>query len=1232
MASTQWVRLVRAASTGLLAASLLVACGGGDGPPPPSIGQATISSAGGTVDGPDGVQLSVPDGAFAEDTTVRIARDGSGAPEAGGLRLITPVYQVTPHGAQFDVPVRVVIPFDPAQLRSGTAPVIVRAQPGSSSWEVLKTDVAGGQAAADSFGFSYYAVGECFVSRDVSVVGPDPIASCPSGHSLSLKLLDGSGAPVPQPRNASGNLLPAMTIEAPTSVGVQLSWSRPIGTTRTDTLTLRVTGGVPDTLVKTILATDDVTSYLIPAATIDPAEIPGASAPGGKLVRIWAAVSYEFDAYYPGCVCFRRAAWTYTADLLVRVVYRGSQPSIAQQPANQSVIEGQTALFNVGVSAFSPTYQWQRSEPGSATFADLPGATTGLYQTPATTLADDGASFRVRVCSSGGVPVVTACAVSDAAMLTVGPAPIAPVFTLQPQPVAIVTGQTASFTAVATATPTPTIRWYREAVGGVSAGPATEVGTPCTGSGASTSCNLTTTPLTLADSGARFFAIATNGIDNTMSALATVTVTSGELAPTVPSDAPADVTVSAGQPATFSVVAGGTAPLSYQWSRDGTAIPGANGASYTLANAQLADSGARFAVAVSNGAGSVTSRAATLTVTSPAAPAGACTGATGSGWCWSWPLPQGNLLLALVFDGPTTLAFGDGATRMVSGDGGASWQTSFGGWTSRDSIRDVSAPSAGALVAAAGNGLFRSSDAGQSWTQVLDTAPIGYAVQSLAFRDASNGVAVGSGLWYTGDGGATWSQTSNAPGDPFLSRVAISGGAYVAVGTAGTVLRSTDQGASWSSVASGLVADLMDLAFDGAGHGVTLSAGTAYAVTTDGGLSWTVADFGAAVPGLPQSVAFTGPGQAVVLFSSGWVLRSSDGGATWSETAAEPAWPTAVSYGALRLRFKDASLGLAFGDFGVVVRTTDGGATWTQITGGGYYDGLDAVRFSAGGVGLAAGPGPAVRRSVDGGATWSSFPIVDPGNPGGDLRYVGDLAFAGTTAFAAAGQGRVYRSDDGGQNWTTAYLEGGTGDFTFAAIDFADSATGVVAGWNRSNQGVMRRTNDGGQTWSPVSIPSCPGQRALRFGSPTLGLSAGGSTLLRTTDGGQTWTVVPVGSLNNASEGINGITFVSPTVAFVATDLGLHRSTDGGLSWTRVAGGVANPVPLEAVAFGDASHGVAVGQRVLYTSDGGATWTVLDRDRGVGTVLHAVAFAASQAVVAVGDGGAILRNTGGGTP
>ncbi len=84
-------------------------------------------------------------------------------------------------------------------------------------------------------------------------------------------------------------------------------------------------------------------------------------------------------------------------------------------------------------------------------------------------------------------------------------------------------------------------------------------------------------------------------------------------APTI-STHPASQTVPVGQPATFNVVASGSAPLSYQWQRNGNNITGANSSSYTLASATVADNGAKFRVVVSNAFGSVTSNEATLTV------------------------------------------------------------------------------------------------------------------------------------------------------------------------------------------------------------------------------------------------------------------------------------------------------------------------------------------------------------------------------------------------------------------------------------------------------------------------------------------------------------------------------------------------------------------------------------------------------------------------------------------
>jgi len=78
---------------------------------------------------------------------------------------------------------------------------------------------------------------------------------------------------------------------------------------------------------------------------------------------------------------------------------------------------------------------------------------------------------------------------------------------------------------------------------------------------------------------------------------------------------PANQSVNVGQSATFSVTVTSSTPYTLQWYRNGIAIPGATGLSYTLLNAQLTDSGAMFSAIATNAAGPVSSNTATLTVT-----------------------------------------------------------------------------------------------------------------------------------------------------------------------------------------------------------------------------------------------------------------------------------------------------------------------------------------------------------------------------------------------------------------------------------------------------------------------------------------------------------------------------------------------------------------------------------------------------------------------------------------
>src|SRR5580698_10196717 len=99
------------------------------------------------------------------------------------------------------------------------------------------------------------------------------------------------------------------------------------------------------------------------------------------------------------------------------------------------------------------------------------------------------------------------------------------------------------------------------------------------------------------------------------------TTSNGPASPTAPTAVapsitgqPQNTSVAAGQAAAFSVTATGTAPLSYQWRKAGSAIAGATAATYTTAATSAADSGEVFSVVVTNSAGAVTSGNATLTV------------------------------------------------------------------------------------------------------------------------------------------------------------------------------------------------------------------------------------------------------------------------------------------------------------------------------------------------------------------------------------------------------------------------------------------------------------------------------------------------------------------------------------------------------------------------------------------------------------------------------------------
>jgi hypothetical protein len=176
-----------------------------------------------------------------------------------------------------------------------------------------------------------------------------------------------------------------------------------------------------------------------------------------------------------------------------------SAPSITTQPTNQTATAGNTATFTAAATGNpTPTVQWQVSTDGtnwSPLFVGL-GYNTDTYMTQILFAGDNGNKYRA-VYSNG----IGSAATTNAATLTVNSGTSAPTITLQPVSIGREVGQTATFTAAASGSPTPTVKWQISTNSGSSWSDI---------SGATSATYSFTAALT--DNGSQYRAVFTNGV------------------------------------------------------------------------------------------------------------------------------------------------------------------------------------------------------------------------------------------------------------------------------------------------------------------------------------------------------------------------------------------------------------------------------------------------------------------------------------------------------------------------------------------------------------------------------------------------------------------------------------------------------------------------------------------------------------------------------------------------
>jgi len=570
-------------------------------PPPPLIG-----TGGGTITESSGASVSFPAGAVSTDTTFRIAVNSTGAPpvpaELGGTGSI---YMVTPHGGAFAEEVEVRIPAPAVTLQPNQLLKIAKAEPGDAQWTVLDdTQLVDGKLSVKVRDFSFF--------MGVVVTYTLPIAQA-------------------EPFRASGVL---------TCAGA--SCGRSFGTVNATYTVSTNNGQLPANCNNPALGVFGAPSRVSYTSNSNPNIIPMT---GGSLVQAVPQTQYRSYLFGVGLRC---GSWSRLGGGSEREIRWVSPPAypyveVLNAPATLDIVEGihtdlevvlgggATSQPNQPWNPLSATNRtvidWQRSDDNGASWRDIArsyenDANPWPYAAPSAwfywsvrhgfvaTIADQGALIRTHACFKPQDVSTTSCDTGPVTRLNVLQQSALPAIVDAPRSVLIRTGQTASLSVTASGLPAPTLRWQKRAAN------SNDAWSDVAGPGANTA-SYTTEPLTLADNGVQYRVVATNSLGSAESAGVTISVSDLDVAPTITTQ-PGNLSVTAGGDAVFAVVARGTEALSYQWSRNGTPIMGANSPVLRLTGVTSAAHGGVYRVTVSNGAGTVESDAVTLTVTAGA--------------------------------------------------------------------------------------------------------------------------------------------------------------------------------------------------------------------------------------------------------------------------------------------------------------------------------------------------------------------------------------------------------------------------------------------------------------------------------------------------------------------------------------------------------------------------------------------------------------------------------------
>ncbi|MBK7866393.1 MAG: T9SS type A sorting domain-containing protein [Ignavibacteriales bacterium] len=489
-----------------------------------------------------------------------------------------------------------------------------------------------------------------------------------------------------------------------------------------------------------------------------------------------------------------------------------------------------------------------------------------------------------------------------------------------------------------------------------------------------------------------------------------------------------------------------------------------------------------------------------------------------------------------------------------------------------------------------GAGIFKTTDAGASWTKLSSTATTDFQyVNKLVIDDLTGNLwaATRGGLFRSTNGGTAFTEIVTTSNCMDLEIA----GTNFSDNQCGVFVKSTNGGTNWSNITipgpafsgattytSGQAWYNNIVAVDPGNANIIYAAGLDAWKTTNGGTSWTQISNWYSQGGAPpfmhadiHAIAFhpTTPSTFFV-GNDGGVYKSTNSGSSWVSLN-NNLGITQFYYGTIHPTLDKYYGGTQ--DNGTLALSS--GVNWVEIIGG--DGGATEINYNNPSLMFGEYVNFCFLKSTDGGATFNKsmngIPIGPDFWDGTTDRTLFISPFTmdpNDPAILIGGTYRVWRTTNSATNWTaisgdlTGDGTGGNGA-TISAVTIAKGNSSVI--YVGTSNGRVQVTTNTGSSWTlrNSGLPAAyvtkvaidPTNSNIAYA--TFSGFAAGQKVYKTTNAGSNWTNIS-SNLPNIPVNSFAINPSSTSTLYAGTDLGVFSTTDGGSSWVRDGSTLPNVV------------------------------------------------------------------------